>query len=110
MLDGSTKTWSRIGSLMQGRFGHAVVVRSNDFIIVGGQDTKSIERCEMQNEMSCASVEPELKDFAFYPEAMVVDENFCGNSDLDPDKDSESSASKFKAFFVSVFTVQAIFW
>ena len=118
MLDVSKKTWSKIGSLKQGRFAHAVVVRSNDFIIVGGQDTKNTERCEMQNEMSCVSVEPELEDFAFYPEAMIVDENFCGSSESDRDKDSdkdsesesESSASKFEAFFVSVFTVQAIFW
>ena len=64
-LDVSTKKWTNIGSLKQGRYAHAVVVRSNDFIIVGGRDTKNTERCEMRNnEMGCVSVEPELTSFA----------------------------------------------
>ena len=80
MLDVASKTWSKIGSLNQGRSAHAVVVRSNDFVIVGGRDTKSTERCEMQNnQMVCVSTEPELTNFAYYPEAMIVDENFCAN-------------------------------
>ena len=121
MLDVSTKSWTRVGSLNQGRYDHAVVVRSNDFIIVGGQDTKSTERCQMQNQMLCVSVKPDLEDFAFYPEAIVVDENFCGSSESDPDKDldkdsdkdseseSESSSSKLNASLLSLVTVQAIF-
>ena len=81
-LDVSTKTWTQVGSLNQGRYGHAVIVRSNDFIIVGGGSTRSTERCALQNEMQmlCVSVEPELTGFVFYPEAMLVDENFCLNN------------------------------
>ena len=114
MLDVSTKTWSKIGSLNQGRSGHAVVVRSNDFIIVGGQDTKSTERCEMQNdEMICVSVEPELNNFAYYPEAMLVDENFCMDSESGSDQESESGSeslsSRFNVFLFSILTVQAVF-
>ena len=82
MLDVSTKSWTQVGSLNRGRSGHAVVVRSNDFIIVGGRNTKRTERCVLQNEMQivCVSVEPELTDFAYYPETMLVDENFCVNN------------------------------
>ena len=81
-LDVTTKTWTQVGSLNQGRYGHAVVVRSNDFIIVGGRNTRNTERCSLRNEMQivCVSVEPELTDFAVYPEAMLVDENFCVNN------------------------------
>ena len=82
MLDVSTKTWTQVGSLNQGRYGHAVVVRSNDFVIVGGYGARQTERCALQNEMQmlCVSVEPELEDFYRYPEAMLVDENFCVNN------------------------------
>ena len=78
-LDVSTKSWTRVGSMNQGRYGHAVVVRSNDFVIVGGYGTRQTERCTLQNErqMLCVSVEPKLTDFAWYPETMLVDENFC---------------------------------
>ena len=69
----------------QGRWGHAVVVRSNDFIIVGGCEYRgtcrvpmTTERCTMQNdEMICVSVQPELTSFSRHPEAMLVNENFC---------------------------------
>ena len=83
MLDVSTKSWTRVGSLNQGRYAHAVIVRSNDFVIVGGWGTTQTERCALQNEMQmlCVSVEPELTYFAYYPEAMLVDENFCGSSE-----------------------------
>ena len=94
MLDISTKEWSRVGSLNQGRWGHAVVVRSNDFVIVGGCPrsgcTASVttERCEMQpidsndpnDQMICVAVQPELTSFSRYAEAMLVDENFCVNN------------------------------
>ena len=81
-LDVSTKSWTRVGSLNQGRYGHAVIVRSNDFIIMGGNDIFATERCSLENEMQmlCVSVEPKLYIFSHYPEAMLVDENFCVNN------------------------------
>ena len=103
MLDVSTKSWTQVGSLNRGRSGHAVVVRSNDFVIVGGRNTKSTERCEMQNyEMLCVLVEPELKELAYYPEAMLVDGNFCASSDSyqESELDLGPSSSKFKAFLL----------
>lgn len=41
---------------------------------------KAIERCEMKdNLMNCTLTEPELEftTFQYYPEAMLVDANFC---------------------------------
>ena len=78
-LDVSTKSWTRVGSLNQVRYAHAVIVRSNDFIIVGGWGTNRTERCALKNEMhmKCVLVKPELTNFAVYPEAMLVEENFC---------------------------------
>ena len=80
-LDVCTKSWARVGSLNEGRMGHAVVVRSDDFVIVGGYGTRQTERCALQNEMQmlCVSVEPELNSYADYPEAMLVEKNFCVN-------------------------------
>ena len=120
-LEVATKTWAQVGSLIgrqgpQGRFAHAVVVRSNDFIIVGSPYKKMTERCALQNEMQmlCVTVEPKLNNFAFYPEAMLVDENLCASSDPGQDSeeepDSESSSSRFNAFLLPILTVQAVFW
>ena len=85
MLDVSTKKWSQAGTLNQGRWGHGVVVRSNDFVIVGGCGyycgSMTTERCEMQNDqMVCATVKPKLSGFSRYAETMLVDENFCVNN------------------------------
>ena len=35
-LNVPSKTWSRMGSMNKGRWGHGVVDRGNDFIVVGG--------------------------------------------------------------------------
>ena len=81
MLDVATRSWSRVGSLNVGRWGHAVVDRENDFIIVGGGGTISTERCVLENdEMTCEVVEPNLTKFYIYPEAMLVDKDFCVNN------------------------------
>ena len=90
-LDISTRTWTQVGSLNQGRRDHAVVVRSNDFVVVGGcsisyytsncEAAVTTERCEMQNdEMICLSVDPKLTSFSQYAEAMLVDQNYCVNN------------------------------
>ena len=84
MLDIASKEWSRVGSLNEGRYSHRVVVGQNDFIIVSG-DTKAgfsarTERCVLKNdEMSCEVVTPTLTYFE-YPEAMLVDKDFCLNN------------------------------
>ena len=78
MLDVSTRSWSQVGSLTQGRSGHAVTVRQTDFIITGGFDKKTTERCEYENgEMKCEIIKPVLTDFYAYPETMLVNENYC---------------------------------
>ena len=110
MLDVATKTWTQVGSLNQSRFAHAVVVRSNDFVIMGGRYTKSTERCVLQNEkqMLCASVEPELTDFAYYAEAMIVEEDFCMPS-ISTTTGTSTSTSRLNALFVPLILVQAVF-
>ena len=81
MLDVATKRWSRVGSLNVGRYGHAVVVRQNDFLIIGGSGTLDTERYMLENnEMSCEVVEPNLNYFFVYPEAVLVDKDFCVNN------------------------------
>ena len=78
MLDVSTRSWSQVGTLTQGRDGHAVTVRQTDFIITGGFGTTITERCEYANgEMNCVIIEPVLADFYVYPETMLVNEDYC---------------------------------
>ena len=80
MLDVSTKTWNQVGTLNQGRNGHAVVVRRTEFIVLGGYGTKDTERCVYDDgKMNCEVVQPILTDFSYYPETMLVNENFCLN-------------------------------
>merc|ERR1712227_391631 len=68
MLDVATRSWSRVGSLNEGRYGHAVVVRQNDYIILGGYQTKGTERCVLENnEMTCEVVEPNMTIFYLNP-------------------------------------------
>ena len=58
------------------------MVRQNDFLVIGGYSStrRSVgtERCSMENnEMTCTSINPYLNNYAYYPETMFVEENFC---------------------------------
>ena len=73
-----TKQWEKLGELNQARHGHGVIFQKGDFIVVGGRDTKKTERCSLHgNSIQCTNVDPELDDYAFYPEMMLVPENYC---------------------------------
>ena len=46
------------------------------FIVVGGYGTFGTERCTLKgNEIQCTTVDPELRNYKFYPEMMSLPEN-----------------------------------
>ena len=54
------------------------------FIVVGGpgsDDTFKTERCKLnQNEIICEEYGQELRNYAYYPEMIIVDASFCNYS------------------------------
>ena len=77
-LDGTTYQLSKIGQLNVGRNGHNAIHLNGRFVIVGGNGTRNIEKCEYKNDqMVCQSQLPILTDYAYYPELMTVADDFC---------------------------------
>ena len=78
----STRQWKKLGELNEARLGHGVIAQKGEFIVVGGdgiidEGTKT-ERCSLSDDsIQCTSVDPELYDYFFYPEMMLVPENYC---------------------------------
>ena len=73
--------------LKQGRRSHnAIHIHHGQFLVVGGHLGHSVgegyklftEKCILQNgQMNCVSQQPELDDYAAYPELKLVPETFC---------------------------------
>ena len=77
-LDATTKIWSKVGDLNSGRAGHNVIFDGAHFLVIGGAYERKTEKCTMANgRMTCAQQNPELNDYAFYPELYMVPINFC---------------------------------
>ena len=71
-------SWSHVGKLADGRYGHAVIRKDNDFMIVGGKGTQPTNVCRYQNsEMNCEKRDPFLWVYYLYPEVLAVDTDFC---------------------------------
>ena len=80
-FDTNTKQWIRVGELNQARDAHAVIVRQGQFVVVGGCcGSLATERCILtDNKVQCTTIDPELNNFYWYPEMMLVSGNYCSN-------------------------------
>ena len=74
-----TKEWTKLGELNQARFAHGVFIQQGDFIVVGGfKGDLRTERCTLNEDaIRCTLIDPELKNYGYYPEMMSVEPNFC---------------------------------
>ena len=74
-----TKEWKKLGELNQARYAHGVFIQQGDFIVVGGNNKNlRTERCTLNEDaIRCTFVDPELDRYAYYPEMMSVEPNFC---------------------------------
>ena len=59
------------------RHAHGVIQVENEFIVVGGyregSEDEPTESCKLDGQaMTCTTREPQLKNFGFYPELMLI--------------------------------------
>ena len=65
-------SWKKLGNLKVARHGHGVIQVDNEFIVVGG-GTKPTESCKLIGQwMSCTTREPQLSQFAYFPDLMLI--------------------------------------
>ena len=76
-FDAVTLTWSLAGSLKVPRSDHAVVFDGFQFLVIGGDGDFKTENCIPSGEtITCTEQEFGLTDYKFYPELVIVDENY----------------------------------
>ena len=80
----TTKRWEKLGYLNEARTVHGVIVHQGEFIIVGGYNENirylSTERCILSDDLvQCSTAGPKLQGYSYYPEMMLVSENFCSS-------------------------------
>ena len=78
-LDAETKTWSKAGSLKNGRYAHGAIFDGEKFIVVGGYNGGAVENevCTLiGTSMSCEASANILDGYWYYPELFLVPENF----------------------------------
>ena len=76
---GSNK-WTKLGNLQHSRHGFGVIKVDTKYLVMGGQDDKRTETCELKNEkIECISREPTLNQFRFYPALMLVPSDYADN-------------------------------
>ena len=74
----TTRTWTKAGNLVTGRRAHNVIYDGTYLLVIGGEGTKMSEKCSIENEqVSCTSQTPQLKDYEFYPELHLVLVGYC---------------------------------
>ena len=78
---GADGEWTRAGELNTGRHAHKVIYDGEFLIVVGGVatfDTFKTEKCSIESGLiSCVSQNPDLDNYAFYPELFLVPDSFC---------------------------------
>ena len=77
-LDAITRTWNYAGTLKQGRRGHAVIFDGTQFLVIGGYGgTFKTENCVPNGTtVTCTQHETGLYNYAYYPELLLVDNDF----------------------------------
>lgn len=70
--------WTKLGHLQNARHQFGVIEVGNIYIVIGGQDEKKTETCQLINStVSCVEREPTLEEFREYPELFLVDSTFA---------------------------------
>ena len=71
-FDPIENSWTKLGNLKVARYGHGVIQVDNEFIVVGGRGNLPTESCKLNGQsMKCTTREPQLLNFAYYPELML---------------------------------------
>ena len=72
--------WTKLGNLQHRRHGFGVIKVDTKYLVMGGQDDKRTETCELKNEtIECTSREPTLNQFRYYPALMLVPSDYADN-------------------------------
>ena len=76
-FDPIQNSWTKLGNLEVARNGHGVIQIGNEFIVVGGtrksDKDEPTESCKLNGQsMTCATREPSLSKFTYYPELMLI--------------------------------------
>ena len=76
---GSNK-WTKLGNLQTRRHAFSVIEIKTKYLVMGGQENKNTETCELINEkIQCTSRESILNDFHYYPALMIVASDYAEN-------------------------------
>ena len=78
LQSGSWK-WSNVGQMKSymHRLGHAVILVSKTFMVVGGDGTQKNEACLLNNgQFSCTELSSSLDSYIYYPILLSVADNF----------------------------------
>ena len=76
---GSSK-WTKLGNLRHSRYAFGITEVDTKYMVIGGQDDKRTETCELKNEtIECTSREPTLNEFRYYPALMIVSSDYADN-------------------------------
>ena len=79
-LDSVTLTWSKVGELNVGRYGHNVIEVRAEFLVIGGggRGVTETERCRfVAGQIRCTRQKPLLELYAWYPELVSVPDGYC---------------------------------
>ena len=77
-LDAVTNIWSNVGSLVTPRKGHNAIFTGSEILIVGGAGKRKTEKCiESNGRWTCTEQNPTLEYYSYYPELMMVADDFC---------------------------------
>ena len=77
--------WSLIGNLNSPRAGHSAIINGDNVFIVGGypNDLPTEIWSVKENELYLHLTEPELTNYSYYPELLLVDPDYCtGNQTI----------------------------
>ena len=76
-LNAASWTWSNVGQMNSPRWGHAVTLVGNTFIIIGGFGTQPNEACTLNNdEFTCEEKSSTLESYFLTPLLYVVNDNY----------------------------------
>ena len=80
-LDADTQTWSKAGSLKNGRYGHGAIFDGEKFIVLGGYPSGNgpvkNEVCTLSGtSMTCEEASNTLENYYASPELFLVPEHF----------------------------------
>ena len=76
-LNAATWTWSSVGQLNSGRYGHGAILVDNTFMVIGGGGTKPNEACLFNNgQVTCEEKTSSLYNFYQMPLLFLVSDDF----------------------------------